>query len=207
MAAPTAVPYVGARVLNRGIETWEFGIRSYAGSAGDPLALLRCRGRGSILFSAARSAPSTESYERLAHWMTVLYGYFVDLGVPRMEAPQREYFEAFAGAIAPAASEFDRITRELLLPAIDATERLVTVDGGGELREMPGGGKLPRTLRFPRPALVIQAHDTNSLVQAFAGYRNVINGLLADFAKRAGLREESAVNADDREREADRCTV
>ncbi|MHC4452507.1 MAG: hypothetical protein ACYS0E_20585 [Planctomycetota bacterium] len=170
--------------LNKGVESYAFGAIAPQMDASRPLSILTSAGPAPLLAFASRSLSSKGSYERLAHWCGVAYGYFEDFAVPMMSKRDRAEFDQFEKTFLPAMRQMHETTANKLIPAVDACQSLFVMSGDGTMPTIPGlRATLIAPLRYPQPALVIGLNDAELLTAAFADYRKTINGLLAAMAK------------------------
>ena len=181
---PEPTPYLKSSFLNRGYESFTFSA-SYPGrlDSSEPLRILSHAGP-SPLFAHASHAPSSEhTYERCAHWVQVLYGYFQDYVVPEIPLEDIDDFNKFQFTILPFIEKLHVTTKNLLIPSIDGCPSIFVVDGGGKVTALPEpDGPLARPVRFPRLAIACELNDSESLVDAFSSYRQSINALISDIA-------------------------
>ena len=182
---PEAQSQVGVSFLNRGFESYTFKA-ALAGvmDASRPLSILSSAGPSPLLALAGRSQSSQWSYDRVAHWFGVAYGYFEEFAVPMIPKRDRAKFDRFEKTFIPAIRQIHETTKNDLIPAVDACQGLFVLDGGGQVSAIPGGSmELPRPLRYPRPAFVLEINDAKKLTSAFSSYREIFNRFITTMAK------------------------
>ncbi|MCC7399336.1 MAG: hypothetical protein IT455_19885 [Planctomycetes bacterium] len=166
--------------LNRGIESWSF-VAAAPGASADarPLASLAHGGPRPLLVAARRAPPTLPDYLRFVHWLRVGYAYFTDYVAPPLRGAERRDFERFRAVFLPFLGELDAVIRGDLLPSLDGGETLLALDDAGSLVALPEL-RLPRPLRFPRPAIVQQLHDAARFERALRGGHRALGALLRE---------------------------
>ena len=119
------LPHPGATMgLNflsdRGLEGYQYSWGDHHRLDGSkPLSLLEHVGGNPIFAAMNRSKVSVQDYDLLVKWAKVGYGYFDKYVVPNLEPKEeQERFHAFVKTATPLVEQFDRTTRNMLLPAL-----------------------------------------------------------------------------------------
>jgi len=181
---PEPAPWISISFLNDGIESYSFSAFNSASlDASKPLEF-NSGGGDALAAVATRSPSSREPYERLAHWLTVAYGYFEEFIVPTIPKRSRGEFERFRSVFIPAIKELHVATRDLLIPAVDGCQSLLQVDGGGRLGGIPNSGiSFASPLHYPRLAFMTELNDPEKLKEAFSRYRETVNRFIEKAAE------------------------
>ena len=180
-ALPDSEPKVAASFWRDGIESYTFSAL-FPGSmdSSEPLGILSHAGPLPILAMAAHSPPKLASYNQLARWFSVAYGYFDDYVVPNIPPENLEDFRQFETLFLPAIQELHVVTRDLLLPSLDGGQSLFVLDAGGAMTKSPQDqSALPLPVRYPRPAIVTEVQDPAKFVLAWSRYREIFNSVMA----------------------------
>jgi hypothetical protein len=182
---PDAQPELAVSFLNGGIESYSFVAASPNGpDTSKPLSILASVGPSPLLAIAGRSAPAAATYDAFARWVEVAYSYFEDYAVPAMSNSDLSQFRKFEETFLATIRRMHVTTKSELIPAVDACESLFVLGGAGELKALPDVRvELPRPVRYPQPALVMQLNDGKMLEAAMGNYRDAIHRFLAKMAE------------------------
>jgi hypothetical protein len=171
---------------NRGVESYT--IQDGASSALDGskrLSVMEHRGPEAIIAAASRALPNRELYELLAKWAPIAFGYVEDYGVPQMDADDRKKYDGVMARVRPFVKSLDDTTRDYFLPAVDGTQSVLALDGGGALTQLPNVGPLPKPLPIPRLGMVIELHDVGKFITAVTQYvdsaQKLLDGIHKEF--------------------------
>jgi hypothetical protein len=141
-----------------------------------PLTLLNHLGGQPILAVVARTRGCLETYNAVVKWVKIGYGHVDDL--VKMNAPPEgvQQYERFKGDFLPLAAQLDKITREMLLPALADGQVGFVLDAKWTSKrwhqEVPLTDK---AMPLPEIGLLHGVSDAELLVKAMTEYRNTIN--------------------------------
>lgn len=147
-----------------------------------PLTILDHVGGHPLLVVAGRKAYRPEVYEFRSKWLTRTWWY-INKGVLAFYpegANERFIYAAIQDQIRPHLIEFDRITRELFVPAFSDGQAALVIDAV-DLREEPNElikEDFPTYPYLPQVGLIWGISDREKLVEACDGYRKALNQLL-----------------------------
>lgn len=147
-----------------------------------PLTILDHVGGHPILVVAGRKAYRPEVYEFRSKWLTQTWWY-INKGVLAFYpegANERYIYAAILDQIRPHVIEFDRITRELFVPAFNDGQAALVIDAV-DLRDEPNElikEDFPTYPYLPQVGVIWGISDREKLVEACDGYRKALNQLL-----------------------------
>jgi hypothetical protein len=180
--APDFGPATSVSFLTeRGYETFGYDWTKYPNSPADaPLDVLRHVGGSPLLVAAGATPLRVESYELASKWYRKVNRYFEEFGVARMSPEERERYDEVVKKLAPLGEQFDKITREKLLPALAGGQTALVVDA--RLGDKSWFQALPPAdgeMKLVQPALVMTTSDAKKSAEALADYRKLAVELLA----------------------------
>ena len=179
------IPEPGATVglnflTDDGIEGYQYDYSEHKQLDGSkPLGLLSHLGGNPILAIIGRGKDSPESYDLLVKWMTTVWGYVGEFGVPQMAPPEREKFEEVVTLVRPLLKRLDNANRKMLIPALGDGQIGLVVDAKLESRHFIQA--LPPTERpmpMLEPALLVGVSDAALLLQGCREYGAVLKELV-----------------------------
>ncbi len=147
-----------------------------------PLTILDHVGGHPILVVAGRRAYRPEVYEFRSKWLTRTWWY-LNKGILAFYpegANERYLYAAIQDQIRPHVIEFDRITRELFVPAFNDGQTAIVIDAV-DLRDEPNElikEDFPTYPYLPQVGVIWGISDREKLVEACDGYRKSLNQLL-----------------------------
>jgi hypothetical protein len=178
-------PKVGATMsftfLNgRGYEGYSYDWGQYPkADASKQLTLLHHVGGDPLLAIVGREKPAPEQYQLMVKWLKVGHRYFEEFAVPQMDEDNREKYQAFAKAFIPLAKRADKVTRDLMLPALADGQVGFVLDSKLTSKQWIDKLKTDQALPLFEPALVVGVSDAEKLRKSFAEYRSIANKALA----------------------------
>jgi hypothetical protein len=171
------IPEVGASssigfLTDRGLEGYDYDWSEHPElDSSKPLDLLKHVGGNPIAVLVGRTKVSPESYDLLVKWIGVGYRYVEKYGVPQMKPEERAEFEKVSAQVKPLVGRLDKITRNLLIPALADGQTGLVIDA--KLTSQQFIKALPptqQTLTMLEPAIVVGVSDAAKLKQAFVEY-------------------------------------
>ncbi len=178
---PQAGAVMGLSFLtDRGVEGYQYAWAGYDRLDGSkPLGLVEHVGGNPILGAVLRQKVNVKDYDLLVKWAKKGYGYFQELGLPRMPAAERDKAKKFLDAALPLAVRMDKANREMLFPALADGQLALVIDG--KLTSKHFVESLPATekpMPMVEPAIVVGISDAKLLKNALGEYRAIANGLI-----------------------------
>jgi hypothetical protein len=175
--AAVAVEFLG----EQGIETYTYDWgKNPTVDASKPLTILGQLGGTPLLFYAERTVNDPEGYKLLSKWVRTGWGYVEEFGVARMPEEEREKYNAFMKEARPILTRLDRVTGEMLVPALAEGQSAFLLDA--KLTSKRWHQNMPpaeKPLPLPLPAMVLGVKDADLLRKAAAEYRGIINDVIA----------------------------
>jgi hypothetical protein len=163
---------------NRGIESYTFTHASETLDHSEPLSILTHRGTSPIVAIASHAALYGEEYGTVVTFLREAYSYVDDFVVPRLDPDQKMDFNRVVNIVMPFIVSLHENTRDKLIPAVDGSQGLQVMDGGGELKQLPGGKQLTPVVPVPRIGLAMQLKDPTKFVAAIHGYVDATRALV-----------------------------
>jgi hypothetical protein len=144
--------------------------------ASKPLGLLRHTGGDPLLAVVWREVNRPEDYDLVVKWLKVGYGYFEKYALPEMGPDDREQFQKFRDAVAPLVERADKVTRDMLIPALADRQGGLVIDGKLKVRRLCRAvPPLDQPMPMVEPALVIGLSDADLFRKALGEYRDIFN--------------------------------
>jgi hypothetical protein len=181
-------PYatMGFSFLNgTGVEA--YGYRFDSAAAVKPLTITDNMGGTPFLAAAGRGEDATPSYKSFVKWLKIFYGH-AEAAAAEL-APEQIVDQMKAGLqqVLPYLQRFDEITGGQFLPALADGQSALVLDGQWKSKKWfpdldQGGNELP----MMEMGLLFGVSDAAKLVEAFAGYRKLINDIM-DVARGFGV--------------------
>jgi len=179
-ALPAPSERVSVSFLNRGVESYAFVRGVPLGiDCSQPLSVLEHAGGAPILILATRSLSSRPAYEAAVGWAKRFYAYVDEYLVPTLEPSDRQDFDRFESVVMPFLKSLDSTTRESLLPAIDAGQSLLVLDGEMRLEQFFLGRPFPRVMPMVEPAVVLELKDSEAFVRAMREYVMAVDEMVS----------------------------
>ncbi len=170
-AVPPPSERVSVAFLNRGVESYVFVRGTPFGlDCSQPLSILEYVGGTPIFLFATRSPSSRPAYEAAVSWGKRFYAYVGEYLVPTLSPSDRQEFDNFESVVIPFLRSLDRTTRESLLPAIDAGQSLLVLDGEMRLEQFFLGRPFPRVMPMVEPAIAVELKDSQAFLTAMGEY-------------------------------------
>jgi hypothetical protein len=148
-----------------------------------PLSILENVGGSPLGFFAVRSKQKSD-WPQMVKWIKKVYSYAEEYAVPQMPDEQRQKFTKFMKAATPLFQRFDEATGKLLVPALADGQYGFVLDAKLTSRQwhqfVP---KSDKPLPMLEPAVLVGVSDSAKLEKAFAEYRAIFNGLIAEARK------------------------
>lgn len=170
-AVPPPSERVSVAFLNRGVESYTFVRGTPFGlDCSQPLSILEYVGGTPIFVFATRSRSSRPAYETAVNWGKRFYAYVDEYLVPTLSPSDRQEFDEFESVVIPFLRSVDRTTRESLLPAIDAGQSLLVLDGEMRLEQFFLGRPFPQVMPMVEPAIAVELKDSQAFLRAMGEY-------------------------------------
>lgn len=136
-------------------------------------------GGSPIVAVVSRGEDATPTYKKLVGWVKTFYGHAQEAVKELAEEAQVEQFNTIVGQVLPYVQRFDEITGGQLLPALADGQQAFVIDAQWKSKKWfpdldQGGQELPM-LEF---GLVWGVSDADKLLEAFKGYRKLVNDVL-----------------------------
>lgn len=168
-------------ISEHGIESytynWSRGLRL---DSSHRLGLLHHLGGNPLLAVVARGVDEEQEYEILTDLVATACKY-IDRHLPKvLDADAREQYQKAKKLVVPLGKRADRVTRELLLPAMADGQAGIVLDAG--LRVQRLHRDLPRfdePMPLPALAFVLGVSDAVKLTEAGEKYVEIVNDFLA----------------------------
>jgi len=167
-------------LTDRGVEGYQYDWTEYPGVDGSkPLPLLNHVGGDPWLAVVGRGRTSPDDYDLLVKWLKTGYRYFKKYAVPQMSKREQREFRKAMETARPLLKRVDRITREMLIPALADGQMALVLDA--ELSSRRFVKTLPATsepMPMIEPALVVGVSDAGLLKKAMRAYQGVLDDLV-----------------------------
>ena len=106
---------------------------------------------------------------------TKLYGYFLDYGLPQLDADVRGKVKKYQELAIPFLTEFENHAHQIA-PSMDASQDIFVLDFKTHISRLPGVPKLPRGARAGIGALAITLQDGDKFLDAMSSYLKLVEG-------------------------------
>lgn len=144
-----------------------------------PLGLLSHLGGSPLVAAVARAELSRSEYDVLTKWLRVAWGYFEELGLPRIEKKEQAELKKFIDRVRPLVRRIDEVNRTMLIPSLG--ERQVGLLFDAKLQSKQFLRDLPATekpMPMIEPAVVAGVSDPALLRKAAGEYVKFLQGVL-----------------------------
>ncbi len=170
-----------------GIESYKFEwpVEGSVLDPREPLSIIEHRTADPLIYTATRLKPIAGVYDLLATVAQLGAGYTEDFLKPVLPPDEAGLYAAAMEIVRPLSSELDAAIREDLIPATDATESMMALDGRGRLLMFD----------LPRLALAVRLPDVEQFKRGISRCADAINEAI-DKARRdlqAPIPEEFAI--------------
>jgi len=142
-------------------------------------SILNHLGGSPILAIAGRSEDATPSYKKLVSWIKTFYGHAEEVLKEVADEAQVEQVKTAIAQALPYLQRFDEITGGQFLPALADGQSAFVIDAKWSSKKWfpeldQGGQELPMF----EVGLVWGVSDSDKLLEAFKGYRKLVNDIL-----------------------------
>ncbi len=165
---------------DRGYEGYEYRWGEKKGiDATKPLTILEHVGGDPILLLAGRREYSPESYEAFSKWIGRAIYYGETLGLDKLGASEREFYQRVRGDLALLLKQLDQINREKVVPAFADGQVAVVVDAkvtSTQWHELMTATDKP--LPMIELGLVCGVSDANLVREAAADYFRIAQKMI-----------------------------
>jgi hypothetical protein len=189
------VPEAGASVsfsfmTPRGTEAYDYdytNFPSYGLDSSKPLSLLEHAGGQPIFFYAARSKSDPDAYKSFSKRIPVIYEHVEEAVLTKLDDDQKELYKTIKGKVVPLLQRLDRITGDLLLPALQDGQIGFVLDAKWKSKHWHvAAPTTPKAMPLPEIGFLMGISDEGKFKQAMKELYTLINdslGVASELAK------------------------
>ena len=179
------LPEAGAAVsvsflTEKGAESYAFNwTENRLLDSSQSLDVLKHIGGDPLLAIAWREHIYPDVYDRVVHWVRIGHGYFKEFAVPEMSKKDRRQYNKVVKLVQPLCERLGEVNRESLIPAFSGQSAIV-IDAKLMSKQIAAG--IPATeeaMPLLEPAIIVGIKDADAMRQAYVGYQDFFNDLLA----------------------------
>ncbi|HEV8062870.1 MAG TPA: hypothetical protein VGP68_23525 [Gemmataceae bacterium] len=169
-----------AYMTDRGTEEYSYDWMTSNLDASKTLSLLDHVGGAPIFAAVGRTKSDPSNYEKFEDAIAKVYGYAVEIGLPRMPAENRAQVQMALEKLVPIVKKLSTTTKKCLLPGFADSQIGFVMDGKLEVARLHmTTPAFPKAMPFPELALLLGVSDAKLVRQAFSEYRTTLNELIA----------------------------